>query len=198
MSDFVDRLAQKRAKTLPTIPGPSEPMAVARRLVKDLFTAPEGVETLRAHRGDFYRWNRQCWSEMKLADVRKTAYQYLEHAHYIDPKDGKRKPFAPTRRKMDDVLDALRAAAVVLLDSSADEPTWIDDRAEFAADQIIAMRMGSCMFRRAGCCRIRRASSIITRWRLPSSRTRRRRPPGCSFWRTSGGTTHRPSRRSRR
>ena len=35
-------------------------------------------------------------------------------------------PFAPTRRKIDDVLDALRA--IVLVDSAIDPPTWIDDQ----------------------------------------------------------------------
>ena len=53
----------------PPIPSPSNPMAVARRLARDLYT-DHGKLLLRAHRGDFYRWNGTCWPEAEARGVR--------------------------------------------------------------------------------------------------------------------------------
>ena len=114
------------------VPPPSHPMSVARELVKSLFTLPAGL-ILRDHRGDLYRWNGISWPEIDKRDVRAAAYQLLEHAHYIDPKKGIT-PFAPSRRKIDDVIDALRA--VVLVDSTANAPFWIDHCPDPPAHQL--------------------------------------------------------------
>ena len=120
------------------LPPPSQPMAVARKLVAALYSVADGL-ALREHRGDLFHWNGQCWPEMRKQDVRAAAYRFLEHAHYVDPKEGV-KPFAPSRRKIDDVIDALRA--VVLLDSSADVPTWTDGRFAPPAREMISMANG--------------------------------------------------------
>ena len=103
------------------VPSPQEPMAVARELVKHLFTGPDGL-VLRDHRGDFFQWTGTHWPEVDRRDIRAAAYTFLEHACYLHPDEG-RKPFAPSRRKIDDVVDALRA--VVLVDSRTEAPTWI-------------------------------------------------------------------------
>jgi putative DNA primase/helicase len=122
-----------------TVPPPTQPMLVARDLVKSLYSTPEGLLLLRDHRGDFHRWTGQNWPDVDKRDVRAAAYRLLEHAHCVHPEEG-RIPFAPTRRKIDDVVDALRA--VVLLDSEATVPTWTDGRSAPAAHETIAMRNG--------------------------------------------------------
>jgi hypothetical protein len=71
-------------------------------------------------------------------DVRAAAYGFLEHAKYRHPEDGL-VPFAPTRRKIDDVIDALRA--VVPADSSANAPFWLDQRSH-PAHEYIALANG--------------------------------------------------------
>ena len=117
---------------------PWHPMCVARELVKALYSPPAGL-ILRAHRDDLYRWNGVCWPEFDRRDMRAAAYRFLEHAHYIHPEKGL-KPFAPSRRKIDDVIDALRSA--VLLDSTSNAPTWTDGRSEHPAVEMIAMANG--------------------------------------------------------
>ncbi len=94
------------------LPPPNEPMAVARAIVAALY-ADDARLLLRSRSGDFYRWDGRCWPEAESRGIRGAVYAFLEHATYAN-KDGIPVPWAPTRRKVDDVLDALRA--VVHLD----------------------------------------------------------------------------------
>ena len=121
------------------VPAPSKPMAVARDLGKALYTDGDGRVLLREHRVDFYRWNGTCWREIDKRDVRGAAYRWLEHAAYVHPKDGL-VPFDPSRRKIDDVIDALRA--VVLLNSTEEAPCWTDGTTDPPANELISMTNG--------------------------------------------------------
>ena len=94
-------------------------MAVARALVRSFFSTSAGVITLRAHRGHFYKWNGQHWYAVDTDDVRGEAYRRLEHAHYEHPQKGTQ-PFAPSKGKIDNVVDALRA--IVELDTNVEVP----------------------------------------------------------------------------
>ena len=118
---------------------PSSPMAVARDLARSLYTDSNGRVVLRDHRGDFYQWNGTCWRELDRRDVRGAAYEWLEHSTYHHKKDGL-VPFDPSRRKIDDVIDAL--CAVVRLDSSLEAPCWIDGTPAPPADKLISMTNG--------------------------------------------------------
>jgi putative DNA primase/helicase len=120
------------------VPPPNRPLEVARELAKALYTTPNGL-ILREHRGDLYRWNGTHWPNIDRRDVRAAAYRWLEHAWFIDA-DQEKQPFAPTRRKIADILDALRA--VVLVDSLLEAPTWIHDTTGLAAREIIPMANG--------------------------------------------------------
>jgi putative DNA primase/helicase len=71
--------------------------------------------------------------------VRASAYRFLEHAQYVDP-DEELKPFAPSRRKIDDVVDALRA--IVQLESATEVPLWTDGRTDPPAHEMRAMANG--------------------------------------------------------
>ena len=121
------------------VPPPSSPMAVARDFAEARYIDNDGLLLLRDHRGAFYAWNQLCWTEIDRRDVRRDAYQWLEHATYIHPKAGE-VPFNPTRRKIDDVVDALRA--IVMLDSSAAAPCWTDGTTSPPANEVISMENG--------------------------------------------------------
>jgi putative DNA primase/helicase len=75
---------------------------------------------------------------VETRDVRAAAYAWLEHALY--PGDTGPLPWAPTRRKVDDVEDALRS--IVLVDSAASAPAWTNGRTDPPADETVAMRNG--------------------------------------------------------
>jgi len=120
------------------VPPPTEPMSVAREVIRALYTAPKGV-ILRDHRGDLHRWSGTCWPELELRDVRSAVYQFLERAQYVQSTDGL-KSFAPNRKKIDDVVDALRA--IVLLDSAAKAPTWNPFNDDPPAAQVVSMANG--------------------------------------------------------
>jgi len=72
-------------------------------------------------------------------DIRGACYTYLEDATYIHFEDG-RKKFAPTRRKIDDVVDALQS--IVLLDSRRQAPMWIDGTGLPPAMKMISLANG--------------------------------------------------------
>ena len=121
------------------VPPPTRPMDVARALVAARYMTKDEQFTLRVHRGIFYRWDGTCWPEVDRRDIRAAAYTFLETAEYMTD-DGEMKPFAPTRRKIDDVEDAVRAVA--LLDSRLAPPCWTDGTTDLPAHEMVAMVNG--------------------------------------------------------
>src|SRR5947209_7326456 len=95
----------------PDLPPPDDPMAVARRYVLEHHTDRDDVHLLRRHAGLFYQWDGACWPELPDADLRSSVYRWAEPAVYWKmTKDGPElMPWAPTRYKIDNVVDALRA-----------------------------------------------------------------------------------------
>jgi putative DNA primase/helicase len=113
-------------------------MAVARLIVEAVHTTGDGY-SLRYHRGIPYQWNGTYWAETALRDLRSATYHFLEHAQYIDKKS-ERVPWAPTKRKLDDVIDAL--GAITLIDSQVEAPIWLDGVERLPATEIVSMRNG--------------------------------------------------------
>lgn len=103
-----------------TVPPPNEPLAVAHHLLPDW--EHQGERTLRHWRGAWMRWRRSHWAESEPGEIRAELYERLGNALY-DTVDGP-KPWAPTRRKLADLEDAL--AARVFLSTDVDAPTWLD------------------------------------------------------------------------
>jgi putative DNA primase/helicase len=137
--------ARKATKPAPTpavglrhVAPPSQPMAVARALVHALYQRADGL-VLRYHRGEFYAWDGRCWPEIDQRDVRSAAYAWLEDATYWHPKEGEL-PWAPSRRKIDDLIDALKA--IVLLETKSEAPTWATGASAPAPAEIVAMANG--------------------------------------------------------
>ena len=108
-----------------TFPDSDDPVAVARRVVNDLYQRGDGTHLLRRQSGSFYRWDSACWPELDDADLRAEVYGLLEQAVYErHTKSGiVLEPWKPNRRKVDDVLDALKA--VVHVTSAALPPSWL-------------------------------------------------------------------------
>ncbi|MFD0721309.1 DNA primase family protein [Streptomyces globosus] len=108
------------------IPAPTNPMAVARHLTP-AWLDPNGILTRRRWRGAWMRWEGSYWREMDDQEVRASLYRKLEHAEFsagVDREGNETiKPWAPTKRKVADLMEAI--AAVTHLRPSVDAPAWI-------------------------------------------------------------------------
>ncbi|MFG2640805.1 phage/plasmid primase, P4 family [Streptomyces sp. NPDC048370] len=106
------------------LPGPDNPMAVARALLPAW--DHDGLPTLRNWRGQWMRWEGPYWAEIDDAAMKADLYPKVEHATFTTVnKEGEPKviPWAPNRRKVADLLEAV--AAVTHLSSSTDAPAWL-------------------------------------------------------------------------
>jgi putative DNA primase/helicase len=120
------------------LPAPTKPMAVARQLVDEMYTHNDKLH-LRTYRGDSYGWDGTCWPEIESRSVRGSVYRYTEDAVFL--KDGiEQVPWDPTRYKIDNVLDALRA--VTHLDGTVEASAWINGAADLPPDEIVSMDNG--------------------------------------------------------
>jgi len=104
---------------LRVLPAPSAPLAVARELVAGMHTHQSGALLLRHWRGGWWEWQTARWAEIEHRAVRKLVYGFTEHAVHGE----KQEPWAPTRRKVDDLLDAL--AAVCHISDAVGQPSWV-------------------------------------------------------------------------
>jgi putative DNA primase/helicase len=78
--------------------------------------------TLRHWRGGWWQWQTARWIELEQRAMNKAAYSFTEHAVYANA--GRLAPWAPNRRKIADLLDAL--AVVVHLAADVSMPAWLD------------------------------------------------------------------------
>ncbi len=108
---------------LDLLPSPSVPMAVARAFIENRIC--DGVPTLRHWRGGWWEWQQSHWREIEYRTVRATLYEFTEGAFYAND-DGETKPWAPTRRKVGDLSEAL--AAICHLADHTNQPSWLDGR----------------------------------------------------------------------
>ncbi|MEU4405037.1 phage/plasmid primase, P4 family [Streptosporangium sp. NPDC023963] len=128
------------------MPAPTEPMAVARELIKD-FTTEDGCLKLRYWRGDWLRWDGSRWTLDEEAARRAHLYRHLADATYIHvakTRDGETREtrrWQPNRRKIADVIDAL--AAIVHLPEFVESPSWIDTTTPpYPASEVVACQNG--------------------------------------------------------
>ncbi|MGW3311756.1 DNA primase family protein [Streptomyces sp. NPDC001073] len=126
------------------LPPPSNPLAVARRLLPD-WQSEDGKLVCRRWRASWMRWTGTCWREIDEAQIRKAMYERLEHVVFRAPtKDGEteERDWAPTKQKISNLLDAL--GSITLVPTDTDAPSWIDDEGVPAQDQglIVACENG--------------------------------------------------------
>lgn len=117
------------------LPPPSEPMAVARRALAAEFMDRDGHLLLRHWHGEFWEWRTTHWAEMSDAGLRSRIYRWLEDAVYVKPTTGDLAPWAPNRRKISDVLDALRATTYTA--EWTRMPAWLERKGETPAPDCV-------------------------------------------------------------
>ncbi|MDQ1039674.1 putative DNA primase/helicase [Streptomyces sp. V3I8] len=127
------------------LPAPSNPLAVARRLLPDWQTE-DGQLVCRRWRASWMRWTGASWRELDEAQLRASMYRRLEHAvFYVPGKDEQPEPreWAPTKQKISNLLDAM--GAITLLPTGTDAPVWLDtngDPSEQDCGPIVACANG--------------------------------------------------------
>jgi putative DNA primase/helicase len=128
--------------TEPVIPGPDEPLKVARQFVADRYTHTDKATLMMRHwRGGWWRWRTTHWSEAEEAAVRSQVYRYTEDALYIKMifGDPNLVPWSPSRYKVANVLDALKAVGHLQEDTA--QPGWVDGPPS-APEQVVSCKNG--------------------------------------------------------
>ena len=82
----------------------------------------EDTRTLRHHSNDFYGWNGSYYPKIDVETIRSELYYFLDSADCI-MNGGPPLPFAPTSRRVTDVVDALKGATN--LSSTVHPPAWL-------------------------------------------------------------------------
>jgi putative DNA primase/helicase len=128
-ADTADHEKQKeythddREGGLSLLPPPSQPMAVARIFAGECLH--NNILTLRHWRGGWWMWKTTHWVEVDDGAVRSILYRFTERACYLEGIAPR--PWAPNKRKIGDVIDAL--AGICLLPSDVDQPCWLNGEA---------------------------------------------------------------------
>ena len=100
---------------------PSDPLPSARSFIDRNYTAGDH-RTLLHHAGQFHAWTGTHYPPVDDAKIRAGLYSFLEGAVRVAEK--KLVPFKPTAFKVNNVIDALKAAAN--LANSISAPAWLD------------------------------------------------------------------------
>lgn len=120
----------------------SAPLETAR-LFRDLRYDANDQPTLYHHRGEFYSWNGAAYPEIEANEVRALVYRFLDQC-VVSSKDDdgnwKAVPVRPNTNLVNNVLDALRAEA--LLPAAVAPPAWLDGRFDPVAADVIACANG--------------------------------------------------------
>ena len=100
---------------------PSDPLPNARMAVENLYQEGDHL-VLRYWRGGFYGWDGTYWPENPKDELKADLYQLFENAVY--QSDGELVPFAPTRHKVADLIDALQA--LLIIPEAVHPPAYVD------------------------------------------------------------------------
>lgn len=118
---------------------PSDPLPSARTLVKHTWQAG-GRRTIHHYRGAFTAWTGSHYPEVRDELIRSVAYSLAERAVYID-ESGKPAPFKPTKNKITNMVDALKA--ITIIPDDVRPPAWLDATADDPDPaNIVALRNG--------------------------------------------------------
>lgn len=124
------------------LPSPREPRLVARHLIASRYRTPAGDILLRRWGGSWWGWRTTHWAEVDELLVRNDVYSFTEDATFLDTskKTPTVEPWAPTRHKVDDVLDAL--APITHLGKEFQPPQWIGPVDGPPAREVVAVANG--------------------------------------------------------
>ena len=116
---------------------PGDPLSSARKLLS-LRCTEDGLRTLHYYRGSVYHYTGTHYREFEEVEIRRLIYEFLESAKQ---KSGEKlTSFQPNKSKVTEVVDALKAAA--LLSPELTVPAWITADGEIPAEEVIACANG--------------------------------------------------------
>lgn len=119
-------------------PSSALPMAVARRLVDDLFTTIDGHRMLSYWKGGWWKWEGPHWRRVEdEIELKAPIWARLEEVTY--PDKGEEKAWAPSAAKIKALMEPIRV--LVRLDNDT-APAWIDGRSSPRADKTVSMANG--------------------------------------------------------
>lgn len=106
---------------------PKEPMTAARRFEREWMDSASNLVTRRYWRGSWWEWQNTHWDEVPVEEVRRLLYQRLDGEWYEEQRRNGPVvlPWAPTRTKISDVMDAILATSV-LTSHDTPMPAWVD------------------------------------------------------------------------
>jgi putative DNA primase/helicase len=116
------------------------------KLFRKIGYTVDGLLTLYHHKGCFYAWNGMAYVEMAGSEVRAKAYSFLDKCVVSVPVDKKGEvweqvPVKPNTRNVNELLDALRADALLPEDVTA--PDWLyGDNLEYEPQEIVVCTNG--------------------------------------------------------
>jgi len=116
------------------LPPPIAPVPVAQAFVASRYIQADAM-TLAYWRGDFYAWAGTHWGKQSRDGVRALLYEFTTGAAYN--KEGKTMPWLPNARRINDLMDALKA--VCRVPDELQPPCWLDGR---SSGHIVACRNG--------------------------------------------------------
>ena len=124
------------AKVRNSVNPPGDPMPNARRFIAEKYDHPDR-SLLVQQGGMFYRWDGTCWPALEDASLRSQLYKWFEPKVCLTDKGIE--PFAPTARKVSDLVDAVKA--ITFLSVKQETPAWLDD-SEHPASEYISCQNG--------------------------------------------------------
>ena len=123
--------------TGPIVLDPAAPLPSAKHFF-DLQYTRNGTPTLHHQAGQFYTWNGSCFPVADELSIRAEVYAFLEKAHR--PLTRGTAPFQPTIPKVNNVMDALKAATN--LDKAFSAPAWLKSTPNYPPEDILACANG--------------------------------------------------------
>ena len=124
---------------------PADPLPSAREFVSQLYTAGD-VATLRHQEGVFFAWQAESgvYAEHTTSQLKADLYKFLEPAVYwTEPtrmKPSELVPFKPTKAKVENVVDALRAETN--LPAAFTPPCWLGGARDLDPTDMLPCRNG--------------------------------------------------------
>lgn len=104
-------------------PAPDNPTAVAERIITDHYTN-DGVIGIIFWRDDFWIHTGTHWETQNPDAIKALLYRELKNAKY-ETDGGGFKDWKPTRFKIADLMEAIKAEALWSADNKLDAPYWV-------------------------------------------------------------------------
>jgi putative DNA primase/helicase len=121
MSELTEKIAAATAaETL--ILSPASPYESSEKYLQLRCSTPQGFTDLIYYRGDFHVWTGTHYRVMSEDWLRSDVYRFLDAAKQRKNGGDELIPFMPNSNKVNEVINALRARAIV--DDHLSAPTW--------------------------------------------------------------------------